>query len=404
MVKRYLDEALLVDNDIFHRRKSTLGMGSCAEPPRPLRGITVVEFGHSVAAPFAGLILADLGARVIKIENPRSGDYARGWGPPFWRGTASAFQVLNRGKESLTVDFADAEQSAALQRLILDKADVVLQNLRAGVLERHGFVPAALCEAKPELIWCDIGAFGAKGPLADKPGYDPLMQASSGIMSVTGHGDEDPVRSGVSIVDMGSGLWATVAILSSLLERVREGKGRHLRTSLYETGLAWMMVPLAGYAATGDVRKPYGSGVGEIVPYQAFRTRTGWLMVAAGNDNLFRRLCAALEWTELAEDPRYRTNADRVVNRVSLIAALTDRITSWSAEELISALDAVGVPNAPIQKVDQVFWAPQTRAVDLIAPDEDGLPLVSIPISLDGVRPRNNARAPKLGEHDDKLR
>jgi crotonobetainyl-CoA:carnitine CoA-transferase CaiB-like acyl-CoA transferase len=372
-------------------------------PPQPLSGLTVIEFGHSVAAPFAGLILADLGARVIKIENPQGGDYARGWGPPFWQDTASAFCVLNRGKESLAVDLQDSTQAAALRRLILDEADVVLQNLRAGVLERHGFTQEDFRKAKPSLIWCDVGAFGTKGPLADKPGYDPLMQACSRVMSVTGHGDEDPVRTGVSIVDMGAGLWATIGILGSLLERVRSGKGSNVCTSLYETGLAWMMVPLAGYAATGDIRKPYGSGVGEIVPYQAFRTATGWLMVAAGNDNLFRRLCNALDLTHLSEDPRYRTNADRVVNRESLIALIAGRTASWTSEELARALDAAGVPNAPIQKVDQVFSAPQTRAVELIAATDDGLPLVSIPISLDGERPRTSRRAPSLGEHNDKF-
>jgi crotonobetainyl-CoA:carnitine CoA-transferase CaiB-like acyl-CoA transferase len=376
-------------------------MSSDHRAARPLSGITVVEFGHSVAAPFAGSILADLGARVVKIENPQGGDYARGWGPPFWKDDASAFHALNRGKESVAADFADPEQADRLRRFILEEADVVLQNLRAGVLDRFGLGPDELRALKPTLIWCDIGAFGATGPLSQKPGYDPLMQASSGIMSITGHGDDDPVRVGVSIVDMGSGMWAVIGILTALMQRAKDGQGTRVETSLYETGLAWMTIPLAGYAAAGDIRKPHGSGVGEIVPYQAFRTRTGWLMVAAGNDNLFRRLCKALDRPDLAEDARYRTNADRVVNRTGLIPAIADSVTPWTAEDLAAALDRHGVPNAPIYKVDQVYAAPQTHALGLIAPgDEDDLPLASIPIALDGQRPRTRRRAPKLGEHN----
>ena len=268
---------------------------------KPLAGITVVEIGHSVAAPYAGFILAELGAEVIKVENPNGGDYARGWGPPFWDGTASAYHALNRGKSGITVDFGNAEEAARLKRLVLDRADAVIQNLRAGVMERHGLGAAELTAEKPELIYCDLGAFGEGGPLSDKPGYDPLMQAFAGIMSVTGEGGgRPPIRVGVSIIDMGSGMWATIGILAALFDRTRTGRGKAVGTSLYETALAWMSVPLAGYAANGEIRKPYGSGTAEIVPYQCFATRDGWLMIAAGNDNLFRKFCAAVSAPELA--------------------------------------------------------------------------------------------------------
>ena len=256
---------------------------------KPLEGITVLELGHSVAAPYAGLILADLGACVIKVENPSGGDYARGWGPPFWKETASTFLSLNRGKEGITVDFSSEEDAAALKRLIMEKADAVIQNLRPGILDKFGLTPAKLRAEKPSLIWCDIGAFGDRGPLAAKPGYDPLAQASTGIMSVTGEGgDRPPVRVGVSLIDMGSGLWTVIGMLASLLARKTTGKGAHVSTSLYETGLAWMTVPLSSYAASGKLGRPYGSGIAEIVPYQAFQASDGWLMIAAGNDNLFR--------------------------------------------------------------------------------------------------------------------
>lgn len=366
----------------------------------PLAGIVVVELGHSVAAPYAGLILADLGAKVIKVENPDGGDYARGWGPPFWKDTSSSFASLNRGKQGITVNFADEAEMAGLKRLIVAEADAVIQNLRPGILDRYGLTPEIIRAEKPELIWCDIGAFGAEGPLAKKPGYDPLVQASTGIMSVTGEGDRPPVRVGVSIVDMGSGMWAVIGLLSSLIARGKTGVGTHVSTSLFETGLAWMMIPLAGFAASGDVRKPYGSGVAEIVPYQAYQTADGWLMIAAGNDNLFRKLCAVLGLDHLATDPDYTTNAARVVNRTRLIPMIAEVVSTLQPDELAARLDAVGLPNAPLLSVDQVAVHPQTQALGMTVncDDDPDLPLIGIPLTLNDTRPRTTKRAPKLGE------
>ena len=372
-----------------------------ADIEKPLSGVTVVELGHSVAAPYAGLILADLGARVIKVENPGSGDYARGWGPPFWRGTASVFHALNRGKEGITVDFSDAHDRAKLKSLILEKADGVIQNLRPGILAKFGLTAEQMRAEKPALIWCDIGAFGSKGPLASKPGYDPLAQASTGIMSVTGEGGRPPVRVGVSLIDMGSGMWAVIGLLAALLARVNGGEGRMVSTSLYETGLAWMTVPLAGYAASGDVRKRYGSGTAEIVPYQAFEASDGWLMVAAGNDNLFRKLCGALGLDSLAADPAFATNASRVVNRERLIPQIEAAVRCHSTDALGRLLDEAGVPNAPLLGVDQVAMHPQTSALEMLGRcDNDDIELVGIPLSFDGERPRARTPAPSLGQHN----
>lgn len=367
---------------------------------KPLDGIVVVELGHSVAAPYAGLILADLGARVIKVENPNGGDYCRGWGPPFWGESSSSFASLNRGKEDITVDFANPDDAAALRKLIVEEADVVIQNLRPGILDRFGFDVAKLREENPGLIWSDIGAFGATGPLASKPGYDPLAQASSGIMSVTGEGGRPPVRVGVSLVDMGSGMWSVIGILSALIARAEGGRGARVETSLYETGLAWMTIPLAGYEAAGDVRKPYGSGVAEIAPYQAFETADGWMMIAAGNDNLFRKLCAVLELQHLAEDPRYVANAGRVTNRETLLPIIAEAVSKRQPDELGEALDALGIPNAPLLTVDAVARHPQTEALGMTV-DVEGLRLMGVPLTLDGERPRATTPAPKLGQHND---
>jgi len=368
---------------------------------KPLAGITVVELGHSVAAPYAGLILADLGARVIKVENPASGDYARGWGPPFWNETASAFHSLNRGKEGVTVDFSNADEVAALKALILHEADAVIQNLRPGILEKFGLTAEPMRTEKPSLIWCDIGAFGASGPLATKPGYDPLAQASTGIMSVTGEGGRPPVRVGVSLVDMGAGMWTVIGMLAGLIARNTTHQGRVVATSLYETGLAWMTVPLAGFAASGEVRKPYGSGTAEIVPYQAFETADGWLMIAAGNDNLFAKLCGALALDELARDRDFTTNTGRVVNRDRLLPQIAAAVRPHTTDALGLLLDKAGVPNAPLLTVDQVAVHPQTRALDMtVRCDGDDIDLVGIPLSFDGARPRVRTAAPKLGEHN----
>lgn len=370
---------------------------------KPLAGITVVEIGHSVAAPYAGLILSELGADVIKVENPNGGDYARGWGPPFWNGTASAFHGLNRGKSGITVNFGDPEEAGRLRRLIIDRADAVIQNLRAGVMQGYGLGAAELTAAKPSLIYCDLGAFGESGPMSSKPGYDPLMQAFAGIMSVTGEGgDRPPVRVGVSIVDMGSGMWATIGILAALFERTRTGRGGAVATSLYETALAWMTVPLAGYAANGEIRRPHGSGTAEIAPYQCFHTRGGWLMIAAGNDNLYRRLCATLGRPELGEDARFLTNGDRVVNRGILVPMIEEITRTWDIDELMAALDKAGIPNAPLQNVAQVSAHPQTQAVGILQQGPEGaLPTVGLPLAFDGERSSYERAAPALGEHNE---
>lgn len=369
----------------------------------PLNGLTVLELGHSVAAPFAGLILADLGARVIKVENPMTGDYARGWGPPFHKEDATVFHALNRGKESITLDFSDPAQLAVLKRLMLE-ADGVIQNLRPGLLKKFGVDFEDIRRQSPRLIWCDIGAFGKTGPLASKLGYDPLAQASSGIMSVTGEVDRPPVRVGVSLVDMGSGMWSVIGMLAALFERTKTGEGAHIATSLFETGLSWMTMPLAAHAVAGEVRKPYGSGLAEIVPYQAFEAKDGWVMIAAGNDKLFNKLCNALPGLEaLARDPRFVLNRDRVTLRGELVPQIAAAIANMTSGEVSAALDTAGVPNCPLLTIDKVWTHPQTEAVGILT-EADGYKWVGMPFTIDDARPSSGGIAPKLGAHNDMIR
>lgn len=369
----------------------------------PLAGLTILELGHSVAGPYAGLILAELGARVIKVENPETGDYARGWGPPFLDDDATAFHALNRGKESVTLDFSDPEQLGLLRRLIA-RADAVIQNLRPGLLAKFGIDVADVRAEHPELIWCDIGAFGKSGPLAAKPGYDPLAQASSGIMSVTGEADRPPVRVGVSLVDMGSGMWTVIGLLAALVERQKTGQGAHVATSLFETGLAWMTIPLAAHAVSGEVRKPHGSGLAEIVPYQAFEAADGQVMIAAGNDRLFARLCEAIPGLAgLGADERFRQNRGRVMLRDELIPQIEAAIGRLRVAEVAALLDAAQVPNCPLLRVDQVWTHPQTEAVGILTPAGDHR-WVGLPFSIDDHRPSSGGVAPRLGAQDQTIR
>jgi crotonobetainyl-CoA:carnitine CoA-transferase CaiB-like acyl-CoA transferase len=367
---------------------------------RPLSGTVVIEIGHSVAAPYAGMILGELGAEVIKVENPKGGDACRGWGPPFTDETATAFHAFNRAKRGITVDLADPAQIERLLGLIRERADVLIHNLKHGALERYGLSAEALTGEKPGLVYCNIGAFGSAGPLRDRPGYDPMMQAYGGLMSLLGEDGRPPVRVTVSIIDIATAMWSVIGILAALQERRRTGRGGVVDTSLYETTLAWMSLPISAYLADGHMPERHGSGIGPIVPYQAFQTADGYMMVAAGNDNLFRRLCAAIGRPGLAEEPRFRTNADRVVNRRDLVPILTDIFSTAPRAAWAERLDGAGIPNSPIHTLDDVVADPQTAALGIIQrwAASPALSLVGLPLSFDGARPPFVKLAPQLGE------
>jgi len=370
----------------------------------PLSGTTVIEFCHSVAGPYAASILADLGADVIKVEAPEKGDYARDWGPPFAHGTATLFHVLNHNKRGMALDLRDGVTCERLKAFIVEHADVVIQNMRPGAIEKLGLGAQALRAEKPSLITCDLGAYGRTGPLRERPGYDPLMQAHGGIMSVTGVDGGEPVRVGVSIVDQGAGMWAAMGILAALNRRHVTGEGCHVSTSLFETAIGWMAPHVGGYLSGGAMRRPLGSGVAEIVPHQAFPTADGHIMVAAGNDNLFRALCGAIERAEFATDERFATNSKRVENRRALIPMLEDIFRTKPSGDWQARLDRAGVPAAPIENVAQVIASKQTEALGILqkAPDLD-MTLTGLPLEFDGVRPPYRFSAPTLGQHNSLL-
>jgi crotonobetainyl-CoA:carnitine CoA-transferase CaiB-like acyl-CoA transferase len=365
-----------------------------ADPALPLAGIRVVELGSNVAAPYAGLVLAELGADVIKVERAGKGDDARGWGPPFHEGVGTIFRALNRNKRSVAVDLGDAGQLAQLRRLLVEETDVLIQNMRPGQVEKLGLGADVLLAENPRLIHASIGAFGNKGPLSERPGYDPLMQAFGGIMSVTGEAAEGrpPVRVGTSLIDMGSGMWVVIGVLSALLKRAQTGKGGVVGASLFETALGWMFYHATAHSASGS---PY------IVPYGAYRTADSMLIVTAGNNPLLEKLLAVVGRSELLADPRFATNGDRVRNRAVFDALFTEALSTRTTAEWIPLIEAAGVPCAPIQTMGQVVAHPQTQALDIVRHSADGaLTYFGLPLSFDGSRPGRNEPVPELGAHN----
>ncbi|HEY0106538.1 MAG TPA: CoA transferase [Rhizomicrobium sp.] len=367
----------------------------------PLAGLKVLEIGHSIAGPYAGMILAELGADVVKLEQPEQGDYARGWGRPVPGGAAIAFETVNRGKRGIAVDLSDSASARAVRRLIERDIDIVVQNLKAGSLDRLGLGADALMADKPSLIWCNMGAFGTTGPLRGGLGYDPLIQAASGLMSVLGGPDSPPLRVPVSLIDMTTGLWAAIGILAAVHARNGTGRGALVDTSLYETGLALMAAPIANYLVSGEVPEKTGSHHPTIAPSGAFRAADGWIMIAVGNDAQFSRFADVLGLSALSGDPRFARNNGRVANRDALTALIDGQLAGAPIDEWAARLGRAGVPNNPILTVDAVAAHAQTQALGMLQLSPDGaLRLPGLPVTFDGERPAFARRAPRLGEHN----
>jgi crotonobetainyl-CoA:carnitine CoA-transferase CaiB-like acyl-CoA transferase len=366
---------------------------------KPFAGLVVIELGHSVAAPFAGQILSELGAEVIKVEK-QEGDDARKWGPPFCEGASAYFQALNRNKHSVVCDLRSEGDVTALTTLIRERADVVIQNLRPGQVEKLGLDGATLLKIKPSLIYCNLGAFGREGPLKDKPGYDPLMQAFGGIMSTTGEPGRPAVRVGASIVDMGTGMWAVIGVLTALHELRTTGHGRIVDVSLFETAACWVSLLASQYLVSGTSPGKQGSGAASIVPYKAYITLDGEIVVAAGSDGLFRSLAHVVGRPEWATDPKFIDNPSRVENQIELYGMLDVIFSKQATGYWTERLEAAGIPCSPVQDIGAMLAHPQTKALGLVQPVPDSeMQFIGLPLSFDGQRPAPCARPPKLGEH-----
>ncbi|MFN3945563.1 MAG: CaiB/BaiF CoA transferase family protein [Allosphingosinicella sp.] len=363
---------------------------------KPLAGIRVVELARILAGPWAGQLLADLGAEVIKVERPEAGDDTRHWGPPFAPdGAAAYFHSCNRGKTSVAIDIADPAGQAQVRELVRD-ADVLIENFKVGGLARYGLDYASLSALNPKLVYCSITGFGQDGPYAARAGYDFMIQGMGGIMDLTGDPGGEPQKIGVAFADIFTGTYAANAIQAALIGQQKSGRGCHIDMALLDTQVAVLANQAMNFLVSGETPRRMGNAHPNIAPYQTFAAKDGHLIVAVGNDNQFRRLCGILG---IEAEARFATNADRVRRRDELAARLGPAIAGWGKAELLAALDEAGVPAGPINTVAEVFADPQVIARGMKT-ELDGMPTVPSPIVIDGRRQVADRPSPKLGDAD----
>ena len=370
----------------------------------PLEGLRVLELARILAGPWAGQLLSDLGATVVKVESPE-GDDTRRWGPPFidrdGETAAAYFHACNRGKRSVTADFATEEGRATVRRLAAG-ADVVIENFKLGGLDRYGLGYDALSALNPRLVWCSITGFGQDGPYAHRAGYDYIVQGMSGLMSITGEPDREPQKVGVAVTDIFTGVYATTAILAAIHQRGRTGQGQRIDMALLDVATAVTANQAMNYLASGVAPQRMGNAHPNIVPYQVFKCADGHAIVAVGNDGQFRRFCALLGLEALGADPRFATNPARLAHREALVPMLQDAVLRLTRADLLGACEAQGVPAGPINDMADVFADPQVVARRLrIAPG--GVPGVRTPILFSDAPLSLDTPSPRLGEHQDRL-
>jgi crotonobetainyl-CoA:carnitine CoA-transferase CaiB-like acyl-CoA transferase len=375
-----------------------------------LTGLRVLELARILAGPWAGQILADLGADVVKVERKGAGDDTRGWGPPFMPAAnggnlgAAYFHAANRGKRSIEIDF-DSEDGRRVVRKLAERSDVLIENFKVGGLAKFGLDYKSLSAINPRLIYCSVTGFGQDGPYAPRAGYDLLVQGMGGIMSVTGLPDGEPMRIGIPVADISTGIYSAVGILAAVLEREKTGKGTLVDTALLDTQSGLLANQALSYFATGKAPERIGNAHPVVVPYQVFPAADGHVIIACGNDTQFVKLCSALGAPEVGCDPRYKTNSDRVVNRETLIPSLCTVTAKLARADILARLDTVNVPAGPINNIDDVFADPQVihRQMQLALPSEGApggtLPGVRTPIIVGGEKMASPRPSPRLGEH-----
>ncbi len=371
-----------------------------------LADVTLLDLSHALAGPFASTMLGDFGADVIKLEPPGTGEIARAWGPPFYGGETAYFVHLNRNKKSVELDLKHPQGRDLFFRLV-ERADVVLENLRVGTVEKLGIDYAHARERNPAVVYCSISGFGQDGPYRDRAALDLIVQAESGMMSVTGEAGGRGVRCGVSIADMAAGMYAAFGIMTALHARQKTGRGQFIDVSMLESQLGLMFGLIGIYLADGIVPQPMGTAYSALLPYQTFRTRTQDLALGIGSDKLWRAVCPLMGLDRLTNDPRYATNAARSANRASLIAALEDVFLTKTYEEWEALFVPAGIPIGAINTIDQVVDHPQVKArgalVDVEHPVAGRLKVVGPPARLSDTPGAVRTPAPLLGEHTDEV-
>lgn len=378
--------------------------------PGPLSGLRVLELARILAGPWAGQILADLGADVVKVERKGAGDDTRGWGPPFIEAAdgghlgAAYFHATNRGKRSIELDF-EGEEGRRIVRKLAARSDILIENFKVGGLAKFGLDYASLSPLNPRLIYCSVTGFGQDGPYAPRAGYDLMAQGMGGIMGLTGTAEGEPTRIGIPVADVFTGVYSAVGILAALAQREKTGRGCLVDTALLDSQVGVLANQALNYLASGVAPQRIGNAHPNVVPYQVFSAADGYIIVAVGNDRQFAKLCAVLGDPALAEQAEYRTNTDRLNNRTTLIPRLTELIIRIPRDELLAKLEAVQVPSGPINMLDQVFADPQVkhRGMQLNLPSEaakgGSIPGVRTPIMLDRAPMASPRAAPRLGEH-----
>ncbi len=380
--------------------------------PGPLNSLKVIDMSRVLAGPWAGQLLADYGAEVIKIERPGVGDDTRSWGPPWLRDSAGNdtteagyFQSTNRNKRSVTVNLAHPLGQELVRKLVT-RSDILLENYEVGSLQRYGLDATTLCELNPTLIYCSISAYGQSGSKSAEPGYDAMIQAAGGLMSITGESDAEggrPTKVGVAIADIMAGMYATTAVLAALVAREKSGRGQHIDVPLFDSQVAWLANQSMNYLLTGTPPERRGTAHPNIVPYQAFQTADGYLMLAVGNDRQFANCCASLGCPEIAEDPRYSANSARIENRDELIQIIAERLRGETTAYWLDQFTPLHIPAGPINNLAEVFADPVVAERRIVRQLQHSLagevPTVANPVQFSDTPVEYKLAPPVLGQH-----
>jgi formyl-CoA transferase/CoA:oxalate CoA-transferase len=370
--------------------------------PGSLSGVTVIDFTRVLSGPYCTMVLADHGARVIKLEHPLRGDDTRHWGPPFLGVESAYFLSINRNKESLTLDFKQPDGKRILEQL-LARADVVVENFRPGTLDAAGFGAAEVLARHSRIVYCSISGYGQTGPRREEPGYDAVMQAEGGLMSITGETDGPALRLGVAITDIVSGLFAAQGVMSALIAREKSGRGQQVDIGMLDATAALLTYQAGNYFATGQVPGRMGNRHPTIVPYESFHAADGEFVIAGGNDEIWRRLCLVIGRPALADDPRYRTNADRVTNYAELKPELEQALRVRTREEWVRALTDAGVPCGSVREISEVLADPQIAAREMVREVEHATigtaRVVNSPVKMSATPTSVRTAPPTLGQH-----
>lgn len=373
---------------------------------RALDGIRIVDFTKALAGPYCTMHLADMGAEVIKIEMPGTGDDSRGWGPPFIEGEAAYFLSINRNKKSITLNLKD-ERAKEIALKLIERSDIVVESNRPGVMKKLGLDYECVKEINPGVIYCSISGFGQTGPYKERPGFDQVIQGYGGIMGLTGEAGGPPIKVGIAVTDIATGMFAAMGILMALYYREKTGKGQYIDASMLDGQISWLTYQGGRYLASGEVPQRIGSAHPLIVPYQDFEASDGFINIAAGNDNLWRRFCEVTGLHDIVDDPKFATNAKRVENREEVVGIISKVIATKTIEEWLDILNNAGIPCGPIYTVDRVFADPHVLAREMLVevnhPKCGKIKVTGSPVKFSETPAEVVTAPPSLGQHNEEI-